>query len=101
MVQLLGPDHATKLLVAADAAARLGRLLYRLPASLLPPQSADLEIVARLWARESLLLPLALYLDADSTDVAEPGTASPNRSHASWPSAAACSCSGPATRGRT
>ena len=79
VVQLLGPDHATKLSVAADAAARLGRLLYRLPAGLLPPQSADLEIVARLWARESLLLPLALYLDTDSTDVAEPGTGSPNR----------------------
>jgi hypothetical protein len=74
VVQLLGPDHTTKLSVAADAAGRLGRKLYRLPASLLPPQSADLEIVARLWSRENLLLPVVLYLDADSTDAAEPET---------------------------
>jgi len=82
VVQLLGSDPATKLPVAADAAARLGRLLYRLPAGLLPSQSPDLEIVARLWSRESLLLPLALYLDTDSTDVAEPGTGTPGRAAA-------------------
>src|SRR5579864_7184941 len=34
----------------------------RLPAMLLPP-AADIETLARLWQRESLLLPLALYLD--------------------------------------
>jgi len=69
VVQLLGPDQATKLSVATDAARRLGRTLYRLPSALLPSQPAELEIVARLWARESLLLPLALYLDcAEAAD---------------------------------
>ena len=68
VVQLLGPDPATKLTVAADAAGRLGRMLYRLPAGLLPPNAADLETLARLWSRESLLLPLALYLDAQAAD---------------------------------
>ena len=68
VVQLLGPDHAAKLLVAADAAARMGCRLYRLPVGLLSPQAADLETMARLWWRESLLLPLALYLDAQSAD---------------------------------
>ena len=72
LVQLPGPDRATKLSVAAHAAGRLGRKLYCLPVGLLPPQSADLELVARLWSRESLLLPLALYLDADAADAAEP-----------------------------
>ena len=65
VVQLLGPDHATKLSVAADAAGRLGRRLYRLPVGSLPLPSADLEMMARLWSRESLLLPLVLYLDND------------------------------------
>jgi len=68
VVQLLGSDPAAKLSVAADAAGRLGRQLYRLPTGLLPPQPADLETVARLWSRESLLLPLVLYLDAQAED---------------------------------
>ena len=76
VVQLLGPDQASKLSVAAAAAARLGRYLYRIQASLLPPQSPELETFARLWSRESLLLPLALYVDGDSTDVADIGMGS-------------------------
>ena len=76
-VQLLGPDPAPKLPVAAEAAARLGRRLYRLPATLLPANAADLETVARLFHRESLLLSLALYLDAQAADeeAAAPGRA--------------------------
>jgi ATPase family associated with various cellular activities (AAA) len=76
VVHLLGPDRASKLSVGAAAAALLGRYLYRIPVSLLPLQSPELETLARLWARESLLLPLALYLDGDSTDVADIGAES-------------------------
>jgi hypothetical protein len=68
VVQLLGPDPASKQLVAQDAAAKLNRRLYRLPVSLLPAAPADLETLARLWQRESRLLPLALYLDAEELD---------------------------------
>jgi hypothetical protein len=75
VVQLLGPDLAAKLSIAADAADRLGRRVYRLPAGLLPPQPADLETAARLWTRECLLLPLVLYLDAQSEDEAAPDRA--------------------------
>ena len=86
MVQLPGPDPATKLSAAAHAAGRLGRKLYCLPVGLLPPQSADLELVARLWSRESLLLPLALYLDSDEADAAEPQAGpAPGRPAGSWP----------------
>jgi SpoVK/Ycf46/Vps4 family AAA+-type ATPase len=35
-----------------------------MPVELLPAQVSDLETVARLWQRESVLLPIALYLDA-------------------------------------
>jgi hypothetical protein len=67
-VQLLGADATSKQLVAQHAAVQLGRRLYRLPVELLPSASADLETLARLWQRESLLLPLALYLDAQEPD---------------------------------
>ncbi|MFQ5927042.1 MAG: ATP-binding protein [Terriglobia bacterium] len=64
LIQLLGPDVLSKQLVARHAAAGLGLQLYRLPAELLPTHAAELETLARLWQRESILLPIALYLDA-------------------------------------
>jgi AAA+ superfamily predicted ATPase len=54
--------------VAQQAAQQLGLFLYRLPAELLPAQAAELETFVRLWQRESLLLPIALYLDAHETE---------------------------------
>ncbi len=68
VVQLVGPDAPSKQLGAYHTAAKLGRHLYRIPLEMLPSQSADLETLARLWQRESLLLPLALYLDAQEVD---------------------------------
>ncbi len=70
VVQLLGPDAASKQLIASHAAAKLGRHLHRLSIELLPAPPADLVALARLWQRESLLLPLALYLDAQELDAA-------------------------------
>ena len=72
MVQLLGPDPISKLLVAARAAAMLGRHVYRLAAESLPASLNDLELLARLWHREGILLPLALYLDLQEIDGAAP-----------------------------
>jgi hypothetical protein len=68
VMQLLGSDPVSKQLVASHAAAQLDRFLYRLPVELFPSAPADLETLARLWQRESLLLPLALYLDAEELD---------------------------------
>jgi len=64
IIQLLGADVISKRHVALQAAAALGLRVCRMPAALLPTQTADLESLARLWQRESLLLPVALYLDA-------------------------------------
>jgi hypothetical protein len=79
VVQLLGSDPASKQLVASDVAGFIGMRLYRLSSTLLPAQTGDLEALARLWQRESMLLPLALYLDASeiSADTAGPGHSSP------------------------
>jgi hypothetical protein len=60
VAQLPGPDVPSKHLVAHQAAARLGRQLCRLTAEMLPANYAEAETLARLWQRESLLLPLAL-----------------------------------------
>jgi ATP-dependent 26S proteasome regulatory subunit len=68
IVQLLGPDQISKQLIASHVAAALGRQLYQLSAESLPALQADIESLARLWQRESILLPLALYLDAQEID---------------------------------
>ncbi|MCF3101830.1 ATP-binding protein [Streptomyces roseoverticillatus] len=65
VIQLLGPDRESKRSVAARTAETTGLLLYVLPAVLLPEAAADLDAAARLWQRETLLLPLALLLDTD------------------------------------
>lgn len=70
VMQLLGADVIGKQLVARHASAKLNRHLYRLPVELLPTAPPDLETLARLWQRESRLLPLALYLDAEEWDSA-------------------------------
>jgi hypothetical protein len=71
-VQLLGADGSSKQLVAEQAASALGLRVYRLPVPLLPVQAAELETLSRLWHRESLLLPVALYLDALGSEVDTP-----------------------------
>jgi len=68
IVQLVGPDSMSKRLVTQQIATRLGVQIYTLPTQLIPPQSKELEDFARLWHRESLLLPLALYLDTTDLD---------------------------------
>ena len=68
VAQLLGPERISKQLIASAAAAALGRRLYEVSGESLPTSQADLEALARLWQRESILLPLALYLDAQELD---------------------------------
>jgi hypothetical protein len=60
---LLGTDPDAKLLVAQDAAERLGRQLYRLNAETLPAQQAEIEGLVRIWQRECALMPMALFVD--------------------------------------
>ena len=68
IVQMLGPSLTSKQLIAAHTAAALGRHLYNVAAESLPVQVNDIETLARLWQRESTLLPLALFLDAQEMD---------------------------------
>ncbi len=68
VLQLVGPDALSKQLIAYAASTTLQRYLHRIPAEMIPMQAADLETLARLWHRESLLLPIALYLDMQESD---------------------------------
>jgi hypothetical protein len=79
VVQLAGPDAASKQLLAVHAAAKIGRQLYRLSPEALPTQPGDLELLSRLWERESLLLPVALYVDAQEVEMLDAHTAATRR----------------------
>ncbi|MBW4670803.1 MAG: ATP-binding protein [Cyanomargarita calcarea GSE-NOS-MK-12-04C] len=79
IIQLLGSDCLSKQLIAQKVCASLNLHLYRLPVELLPNQATELETLARLWQRESILLPIALYLDTQEIESASStqGLASP------------------------
>jgi AAA+ superfamily predicted ATPase len=64
LIELTGIDSLSKQFVAANIAGALGLQLYRLSAEILPANAAEQETLARLWQRELLLKPVALYLDA-------------------------------------
>jgi hypothetical protein len=68
IVNLVGPDTATKRVLAAAIARAAGRRLRVVDAEVLPAGTDDLETLARLWDRESLLLPIALLVDSHDMD---------------------------------
>jgi hypothetical protein len=70
IVELLGQDSSGKRLAARVAAAHLGLELYYLPSERLPTAPGEFDRFLRLWQRETLLLPVALYLDAHQVDPA-------------------------------
>lgn len=76
-IHLLGIDTSSKQLIASRVTTALDLHPYRMPAELLPTQAGDLETLARLWQRESLLLPVALYLDAHGLETSEAGGQAP------------------------
>jgi AAA+ superfamily predicted ATPase len=67
-VQLVGTDAGSKYAIARQLSAALGRRLYRIGLDALPTQKSETENLARLWQRESMLLAVALYVDAENLD---------------------------------
>jgi hypothetical protein len=68
VVHLLGVDSGSKRAIAKQTADDLRLEIYRLGADMLPTGWSELEAFARLWQRESQMLPIALYLDAQDAD---------------------------------
>jgi ATPase family associated with various cellular activities (AAA) len=62
IVELVGADPATRRGLAVSAAEQRGMTLYEMHPER-APQSADAVELIRLWQRETMLLPLALYID--------------------------------------
>ena len=71
VINLRGHDAASKRLIAGRAASVLGLNLQTIDLKTLPGQTGDFETFTRLWERESILLPLALYIEIDSATDAE------------------------------
>jgi hypothetical protein len=72
VIELLGHDTAGKKVIAGQVAQDLQLYLHTLDQRSLPTESDALETFTRLWQRESLLLPLALLIKADSAVDAAP-----------------------------
>ena len=68
LIQLTGVDTQAKLAITRHALSQLGLQIAQFPVETLPTQSGELENFLRLWGRERLLLPFALYLDAHQVD---------------------------------
>jgi hypothetical protein len=71
VVELCGHAPASKRLIAGQVAFSLGLNLQAIALKILPSQTGDLETFTRLWQRESLLMPLALYIDVNGAGDAE------------------------------
>ena len=78
-VQLVGADSTSKQAIAQTVAAAFGAQAFRLSAPLLPQGIADQEALARLWRRESLLMSVALYVDASAIDATDASSGSIRR----------------------
>jgi len=67
VIEFLGHDSVSKRMVASRIVDTLGLSLYGININTLPSGTGDFETLTRLWQRESLLMPLALYIDVDAT----------------------------------
>ena len=67
-VHLLGADAGAKLAIARELSDQLHRQLYVVGLDALPTARGEIDVFIRLWQRETALLPVALYLDAENFD---------------------------------
>jgi hypothetical protein len=71
LIQLTGSDDGSKQLIAEWVAIELGLHIYRLPVGLLPLAAGDLDLLLRLWLRETILQPVGLYLETSDSQPEE------------------------------
>lgn len=68
IIQLCGPDEASKSAIASAASRHLGLRTFSANAEKLPTQAAELEAFARLWEREAILTSGCLLMITDRAD---------------------------------
>ena len=71
LVGVLGADPTVRRGLASAMAQRAHLELYELATDRLPRSGLDLADVIRLWERETMLLPLALYIDVSDVQAEE------------------------------
>ena len=69
VIHLCGADELTKRAVAASGSAEAGFGLYGLAADQIPANAQEVENLARLWERESILTASALYVETEGIDI--------------------------------
>ncbi len=67
-IQLVGRDADTRELVASRIADGLGRVLYRMKGDAVPTSATERDAIARVWRRETVLSPVALYIDVSDEE---------------------------------
>jgi len=75
IVRLVGGDAIARRQLAAQVSARFGLELLRVAGETLTGPGAQLESLARVFQRETRLLPIALYCDAQGVDKGGDGAA--------------------------
>lgn len=68
VIELLGFESEIKREIAGRTVSALGLNLYGIDTRSLPIQVEDFELFSRLWRRESLLMPLAVYINASGRE---------------------------------
>ena len=71
IIQLCGPDSASKSAIAAHACQQLNLRLRVLPAEMLPTTTDEIEALARLWEREAALGNCVPLLDCNEVETNE------------------------------
>jgi len=71
IIQLWGGDGASRRLLAAAGCAAIGLQLLALSSALIPAGAGEMHTLLALWERETMLIPSALYIDAELLDPAD------------------------------
>ncbi|NOZ51800.1 MAG: ATP-binding protein [Gammaproteobacteria bacterium] len=71
VIELLGFVSSSKRIIADKVATTLGLTVYTIDLKTIPAHIGDLETFVRLWERESQLMPLAFYINANDAEASE------------------------------
>jgi len=71
VIELLGCMSSSKSIIAGKVAQTLDLTIYSIDLKTIPAHIGELETFVRLWDRESQLLPLALYINAEDADTSQ------------------------------
>jgi hypothetical protein len=72
VLQLCGEDVSSKMSIALDICKNLDLILYKIPATILPQDLSNLQVITLLCDREYILNNIAVFLDCDHDEAPNP-----------------------------